>query len=216
MRSGETPKRKKVVPDKKIRISCRRSVLARPSTRISDGTSRTNRPITPEDKCNFSMSLYQCHETKRWYFRKFGDGCKHHSGHYKLQPNQVKARSAVVEKEEMKRVINQLNKNIPTVEIRTLLQQQTGITLSPAQIRKLRQKNKRYFCCCVRVRVHVRIRICTRSSGNGKGSVRVRVRGVVFVFVFIYVFVLVVFFFCSLLLLLLFPLLLFVLPYVLW
>jgi len=140
VRSGGTPKRKRVVPGKKIIISCRRSVLARPSTRISDGTSTTNRPITVEDKCNFSISLYQCPETKRFFLRKFGDGCKTHSGHYKLQPNQVKARSAVVEKEEMKRVINQLNKNIPTEAIRTLLQQQTGITLSPAQIRKLRQK----------------------------------------------------------------------------
>ena len=37
-------------------------------------------------------------------------------------------------------MINQLNKNIPTEAIRTLLQQQTGITLSSAQIHKLQQK----------------------------------------------------------------------------
>ena len=106
MTSGGTPRRKKIIPDKKMIISCRRFVLARPSKRISDGTLRSNRPITNEDKCKFSMSLYQYHETKRWYFRKFGDGCKHHSGQYKLQPDQVKARSAVVEKDKMKRAIN--------------------------------------------------------------------------------------------------------------
>ena len=33
-----------------------------------------------------------------------------------------------------------MNKNIPTKAIRTLLQQQTGITLSSDQIQKLRQK----------------------------------------------------------------------------
>jgi len=127
------------VPDKRVAISCSRVRVAKGSRRISDGTSRSDRPFCNEDKCNFRIIFCQCNTTKRWYIQKFGDGCKHHHGHYRLDPNQVKTRSSVVPKEEMERVINQLNKNIPTLAIQTLLRQQTGINLTPEQIRRLKQ-----------------------------------------------------------------------------
>ena len=140
--SGGTKKALKttnVVPDKRVVISCSRGRVARPSRRVRDGTSSSDRPFCNEDKCNFRIIFYQCNRTKRWYIQKFGDGCKHHHSHYHLDPNQVKTRSAVVPKEEMERVMNQLSKNIPTKAIQTLLRQQTGITLSVEQIRRLKQ-----------------------------------------------------------------------------
>jgi len=130
------------VPDKRVSIRCNRGQVARGSDRISDGTSRSDRLFCNEDKCNFHIVFFQCNTTKRWYIRKFGDGCKHHHGHYRLDPNQVKTRSSVVPKEEMERVINQLNKNIPTLAIETLLRQQTGINLTPEQICRLKQTIK--------------------------------------------------------------------------
>ena len=70
--------------DKRVVVGCSRGVTAAPSKRVSDGTSRTDRPITNQEKCNFSISLYQCANSHRWYIRKFGNGCHHHNGHYKL------------------------------------------------------------------------------------------------------------------------------------
>ena len=125
--------------DKRVVVGCSRGVTAAPSKRVSDGTSRTDRPITNEEKCNFSISLYQCANSQRWYIRKFGNGCHHHNGHYKLLSTQVKARSSDVETDELERVMNQLKSNIPTNAIQTLLIQQTGINISAAQLRKLRK-----------------------------------------------------------------------------
>ena len=54
----------------------------------------------------------------------------------------MKTKPSVVSKEEMERVINQLNKNIPLIAIQALLRQQTGIILTPQQIRRLKQSIK--------------------------------------------------------------------------
>lgn len=126
--------------DKRVVVGCSRGVTAAPSKRVSDGTSRTDRPITNEEKCNFSITLYQCANSQQWYIRKFGNGCHHHNGHYKLLSQQVKARSSDVETDELERVMNQLKSNIPANAIQTLLIQQTGINISAAQLRNLRKK----------------------------------------------------------------------------
>jgi hypothetical protein len=131
--------------DKRVVVGCSRGLTAAPSRRISDGTSRTDRPITNQDKCNFNISLYQCAKTKRWYIRKFGNGCNHHSGHYKLLSHQVKARTSDVETDELERVMLQLKSNIPTNAIQTLLLQQTGINISPGQLRRVPSGSARYI-----------------------------------------------------------------------
>ena len=41
--------------DKRVVIGCSRGVTAAPSKRVSDGTSRTDSPITNEEKCNFKL-----------------------------------------------------------------------------------------------------------------------------------------------------------------
>ena len=44
-----------VVPDKRVVISCSRGRVARPSRRVRDGTSSSDRPFCNEDKCNFHI-----------------------------------------------------------------------------------------------------------------------------------------------------------------
>ena len=45
--------------------------------------------------------LLSIKQQKQWYIYKSGDNCKHHLGYYRLDPNQVKTRSAVVPNEEI-------------------------------------------------------------------------------------------------------------------
>ena len=126
--------------DRRVVLLCTRGIIAKASCRVSEGTFTSDRPFDEVDRCKFSLTIYQCSTTKRWYIRKYGLGCNCHNGHYRFLPEQVKARRSDVEKDELDRVLDQLKKNIATKAIQTLLQSQTGIQLSTGQLRKLRNQ----------------------------------------------------------------------------
>ena len=138
--SSSISKTKKKQSDRRVVLLCTRGIIAKASRRVSDGTSTSDRPFDEVDRCKFSLTIYQCSTTKRWYIRKYGLGCNCHNGHYRFLPEQVKARRSDVEKDELDRVLDQLKKNIATNAIQTLLQSQTGIQLSKGQLRKLRNQ----------------------------------------------------------------------------
>jgi len=76
--------------DRRAQLVCSRGIIARkPRGKSLSVQTTTTRPITSEEKCPFSITVYECRQSGRWYIRKYGNGSKMHCGHCKLLPEQV-------------------------------------------------------------------------------------------------------------------------------
>jgi len=76
--------------DRRAQLVCSRGIIARkPRGKSSSVQTTTTRPVSVEEKCPFSITVYECRKSGRWYLRKFGNGSKMHCGHCKLLPDQV-------------------------------------------------------------------------------------------------------------------------------
>ncbi|VEU34101.1 unnamed protein product [Pseudo-nitzschia multistriata] len=76
--------------DRRAQLVCSRGMVARkPRGKRATVQTTTTRPISNEQKCPFSFTVYECRRSARWYFRKFGNGSRMHCGHCKLLPQQV-------------------------------------------------------------------------------------------------------------------------------
>ena len=79
--------------DRRAQLVCSRGIVARkPRGKSESVQTTTTRPITLQEKCPFSLTVYECHKSGRWYLRKFGNGSRMHCGHCQLQPDQVGVR----------------------------------------------------------------------------------------------------------------------------
>ena len=80
--------------DRRAQLVCSRGIVARkPRGKSQSVQTTTTRPITIEEKCLFSLTVYECRKSGRWYIRKYGNGSKIHCGHCQLLPEQVGIRS---------------------------------------------------------------------------------------------------------------------------
>ena len=76
--------------DRRAQLVCSRGIIARkPRGKSQCVQTTTTRPITSQEKCPFSITVYECRQSGRWYIRKYGNGSKMHCGHCKLLPEQV-------------------------------------------------------------------------------------------------------------------------------
>lgn len=76
--------------DRRAQLVCSRGIVARKPRGKSTGVqTTTSRPVNNEEKCPFSLTVYECRKSGRWYLRKFGNGSRMHCGHCQLLPDQV-------------------------------------------------------------------------------------------------------------------------------
>ncbi len=76
--------------DRRAQLVCSRGIVARRPRGKSHGVqTTTTRPVNVEEKCPFSLTVYECRKSGRWYLRKFGNGSRMHCGHCQLMPDQV-------------------------------------------------------------------------------------------------------------------------------
>lgn len=76
--------------DRRAQLVCSRGIIARKPRGKSQGIqTTTSRPISQEEKCPFSLTVYECRQSARWYIRKYGNGSRMHCGHCQLLPEQV-------------------------------------------------------------------------------------------------------------------------------
>lgn len=79
--------------DRRAQLVCSRGLIARkPRGKSQNLQTTTTRPVSNDDKCPFSLTVYECRKSGRWYIRKFGNGNKMHCGHCQLLPEQVGVR----------------------------------------------------------------------------------------------------------------------------
>lgn len=79
--------------DRRAQLVCSRGIVARqPRGKSSSVQTTTTRPVSVEEKCPFSLTVYECRKSGRWYLRKFGNGSRMHCGHCQLLPDQVGVR----------------------------------------------------------------------------------------------------------------------------
>jgi len=76
--------------DRRAQLVCSRGVIARkPRGKSHAVQTTTTRPTSLTEKCPFSLTVYECRKSSRWYIRKYGNGNKIHCGHCQLLPEQV-------------------------------------------------------------------------------------------------------------------------------
>jgi hypothetical protein len=76
--------------DRRAQLVCSRGVIARkPRGKSQAVQTTTTRPTSLTEKCPFSLTVYECRKSSRWYIRKYGNGNKMHCGHCQLLPEQV-------------------------------------------------------------------------------------------------------------------------------
>jgi hypothetical protein len=76
--------------DRRAQLVCSRGVIARkPRGKSHAVQTTTTRPTSLMEKCPFSLTVYECRQSSRWYIRKYGNGNKMHCGHCQLLPEQV-------------------------------------------------------------------------------------------------------------------------------
>jgi hypothetical protein len=68
--------------------------------------------------CKFRFTVHYSNDKNRWFLKKQGSGCATHKGHCHLDPKEVKSRSATLEEDEYKVVLEQLQANISIASIR--------------------------------------------------------------------------------------------------
>lgn len=108
-------------------------------TKKNKVNSRTRRPLTHEGKCPFKISVYYSSLHHRFFLPAQSGGCLSHSGHLKLLPHEVPSTTAHVDSHHMEETLRQLQLQIPTNIIKTLLQDKTNAVLQPRQLRHLRE-----------------------------------------------------------------------------
>jgi hypothetical protein len=101
---------------------------------------QTSLPTTPAEKCPFTFNVFYSNDKCRWFIKKQGGGCSTHIGHCHLDPNQVKARSTTLDKDQYERVLEELQLNIPVAAIQALLEKRTDTNLSYHQLMAIRKK----------------------------------------------------------------------------
>jgi hypothetical protein len=76
--------------DRRAQLVCSRGIVARkPRGKSEHVQTTTARPIKTEERCPFSITVYECRNSGRWYVRKYGNGNRMHCGHCRLPPEQV-------------------------------------------------------------------------------------------------------------------------------
>ena len=76
--------------DRRAQLVCSRGIIARKPRGKNIGVqTTTTRPVSLHEKCPFSLTVYECRKSGRWYLRKHGNGSRMHCGHIRLLPEQV-------------------------------------------------------------------------------------------------------------------------------
>jgi MULE transposase domain len=100
---------------------------------------KSNLCLPGDDKCPFSISIYEEPTSGRFFIPKCGiPGNLTHKGHFKLPSQAITVSTKSASPEQIENVVQQLSMHIQPSQISKLLEIQTGIRYSSAQIRHLR------------------------------------------------------------------------------
>jgi hypothetical protein len=138
----------------RVRIVCNRSEQYDPRMRgaaafinapTQEGTggsraTRTNRPLTKEEKCPFQFPIYWHEERKLWYIWSKNAGCLKHCGHCQLLPDEVPASISELSSEDRELVNNLFNIHAQSATTQAFLSERTGLDFTKDQIRHLYTK----------------------------------------------------------------------------